>query len=106
VGPERLDAAVSLPASKVIHLPDVSHRDPTNILPAAAAAIRQRNFEHDAVRAALDSGMLDVRHHHDLSAEGSLVADLVRELLDDNYASVGIFSHHVDATASVVRSPQ
>jgi ATP-dependent DNA helicase UvrD/PcrA len=101
VGPERVDAALALPGVRHIQLPDVSHRDPTNILPAAAAAIRQRDFDHDAVKAALDSGMLEMRHHHDPSDEGALVAALVRELRDAGHESVGIFSHHVDATASL-----
>jgi len=101
IGPERVAAALALPKSMEIRLPDVSHRDPTNILPAAAAAIRQRHFGHDAVKAALDTDMLEVRHHYDLSAEGALVAAVVRELRDAGHGSVGIFSHHVDATASL-----
>lgn len=101
VGPERVDAALALPGARKIELPDVSHRDPTNILPAAAAAIRQRDVEHDAVKAALDSGMLEVRHHPDAAKEGELVAALTRELRDAGHTSVGIFSHHVDATASL-----
>ncbi len=101
VGPERVATALALPGAKEIRLPDVSHRDPTNILPAAAAAIRQRNFDHDAIKAALDAGMLEIRHSHDLSAEGPLVSALVTELRDAGHESVGIFSHHVDATASL-----
>lgn len=101
VGPERISAALALPGAKEIHLPDVSHRDPTNVLPAAAAAIRERNFQHDAVEAALDTGMLEVRHHQHLSTEGALVSELVTELRDGGHESVGIFSHHVDATASL-----
>lgn len=101
VGPERVDAALALPGATMIELPDGSHRDPTNILPAAAAAIRQRDFAHDAVTAALDSRMLEVRHHPDPSEEGSLVAALIRELRGASHESVGIFSHHVDATASL-----
>lgn len=101
VGPERVAAALAMPGAREIRLPDVSHRDPTNILPAAAAAIRQRDFDHDAVQAALDTAMLEVRHYHDLSAEGALVSALVTELRDAGHESVGIFSHHVDATASL-----
>jgi DNA helicase-2/ATP-dependent DNA helicase PcrA len=101
VGPERVAAALALPGAREIRLPDVSYRDPTNILPAAAAAIRQRTFEHDAVKAALHAGMLEVRHNHDLSAEGSLVSALVTDLRTAGHESVGIFSHHVDATASL-----
>lgn len=101
VGPERVAAALAMPGARQIRLPDVSHRDPTNILPAAATAIRQRNFDHDAVKAALDTAMLEVRHHHDLSAEGALVCALINDLRDAGHESVGIFSHHVDATASL-----
>jgi DNA helicase-2/ATP-dependent DNA helicase PcrA len=101
VGPERVAAALALPGARAIRLPDVSHRDSTNILPAAAVAIRQRSFEHDAVKAALDSEMLEVGHHPDLSAEGALVSALVTELRDAGHESVGIFSRHVDATASL-----
>jgi DNA helicase-2/ATP-dependent DNA helicase PcrA len=101
VGPERVAAALDLPGAREICLPDVSHRDPTNILPAAAAAIRQRNFDHDAIKTALEKGILEVRHHHDPSAEGELVSALVTELRDSGHESVGIFSHHVDATASL-----
>ncbi|MCA4997899.1 ATP-dependent helicase [Tsukamurella tyrosinosolvens] len=101
VGPARVAAALKLPGARQIRLPDVSHRDPTNILPAAASAIRQRDFNHVAVAAALDSGRLEVRHHHDPAAEGALVSALTAELRDAGHESVGIFSHHVDATASL-----
>lgn len=101
VGPKRIADALELPGARQIRLPDVSHRDPTNILPAAAAAIRQRDFHHDAVKAALDAGMLEVRHDDDLSTEGALVSALVTELRDAGHESIGIFSHHVDATASL-----
>lgn len=101
VGGERIAAALALPHAREIRLPDVSHRDPTNILPAAAAAIRQRDFGHDAVVAALDSGRLEVRHHTDVAAEGALVAGLVAELQAAGHQTVGIFSHHVDATAAL-----
>lgn len=101
VGPERVNAALALPGARKIELPDVSHRDPTNILPAAAAAIRQRDFEHEAVAVALGSGKLVVRHNHDPSYEGTLVAAIISELRDAGHESVGVFSHHVDATASL-----
>ena len=101
VGLGRFDAARALPGAREIRLPDVSHRDPTNILPAAAAAIRERVFGHDAVMAALETGMLEVRHEPDSSDEGRLVAGLVGELREAGFESVGIFSHHIDATASL-----
>ncbi|GIF48184.1 DNA helicase-2/ATP-dependent DNA helicase PcrA [Asanoa ferruginea] len=100
VGPQRLDAAMAMPAARRIDLPDVSHRDPSNILPAAAAAIRRREFEHDAVRAALDSGRLLVRAGLPLDREADVVAEVVQNLREEG-ATVGVFSHHVDATTGL-----
>ena len=101
VGPERVDAAMSLPGAERIDLPEVSHRDPTNILPAAASAIRRRDFHHAAVQAALDADMLSTRHTTDLAAEPAVVAEVVAELRADGHETVAIFSHHVDATADL-----
>ena len=101
VGPERVDAAMSLPGAERIDLPEVSHRDPTNILPAAASAIRRRDFDHAAVQAALDTNMLSTRHTTDFAAEPVVVAEVVAELRADGHETVAIFSHHVDATAGL-----
>ena len=101
VGPERVEAAMSLPGAVRIDLPDVSHRDPTNILPAAASAIRQRNFAHAAVRAALDADMLTTRHTTAFTDEPAVVAEVVAALRADGHETVAIFSHHVDATAAL-----
>ena len=101
VGPQRIEAALALPGAVRIDLPEVSHRDPTNVLPAAASAIRQRDFGHDAIRVALDNRMLEIRHIESFADEGAAVAELVIELREAAYESVGIFSHHVDATAAL-----
>ncbi|WP_298210750.1 UvrD-helicase domain-containing protein [Ferrimicrobium sp.] len=101
VGPERVAAAESLPGAVRIDLPEVSHRDPTNILPAAASAVRRRDFDHSAVQAALDAGMLSTRHTTDLAAEPKVVADVIVELRAEGHETVAIFSHHVDATADL-----
>ncbi|MDQ7909084.1 AAA family ATPase [Phytohabitans sp. ZYX-F-186] len=99
VGPERLDAAMALGARR-LDLPDVSHRDPSNILPAAAAAIRRREFTHDAVTAALDSGRLQVRAGLPLNQEADVVAETVQRLREEGH-TVGVFSHHIDATTGL-----
>ena len=69
--------------------------------PRSGRRVRQRSFEHDAVKAALDSEMLEVGHHPDLSAEGALVSALVTELRDAGHESVGIFSRTSMRTASL-----
>jgi len=101
VGPGRIEAALALQGARQIVLPDVSHRDPTNVLPAAAASIRRREFGHAAVHAALESQMLEICHSPDRDGEGRVVALLVRRLREEGYESVGVFSHHVDATANL-----
>ncbi|MGC4819080.1 UvrD-helicase domain-containing protein [Micromonospora sp. DT63] len=100
VGPERLDAAMALSDARRLDLPDVSHRDPSNILPAAAAAIRRREFEHEAVITALDSGRLQVRAGLPIDKEADVVAEVVQSLREDG-TSVGVFSHHIDATTGL-----
>ena len=100
VGPERLEAAMALSGARRINLPDVSHRDPTCVLPAAAAAIRRREFEHEAVTAALDSGRLRIHAGLPLDREADVVAAVVQRLRDAG-DTVGVFSHHNDATASL-----
>jgi DNA helicase-2/ATP-dependent DNA helicase PcrA len=105
VGAERVGAAESLPGAVRIDLPEVSHRDPTSILPAGASAVRRRNFGHAAVQAALDADMLSTRHTTDFAAGPAVVAEVVAELRADGHETVAIFSRHVDARRSL-RCPQ
>jgi DNA helicase II / ATP-dependent DNA helicase PcrA len=67
VGPERLRWAEAN-ADLLVPLEEASHRDPSGVVPAMAAAIRERDFEHDAVRHALESGALRVRKAADEAA--------------------------------------
>ena len=97
VGPERLAAALALPGARQITLPEASHRDPSGVLPAAAAAIRVRDFRHDAVTAAITSGRLQVHARLDPSREAATVAAVVRDLRAEGH-TVGVFSHHNDST--------
>lgn len=100
VGPQRLETALGLPGARRIDLPDVSHRDPSNVLPAAAAAIRRRDFGHDAITAALSSGRLQIRANLPLDREADEVAAVVQQLRDEGH-TVGVFSHHIDATTDL-----
>jgi DNA helicase-2/ATP-dependent DNA helicase PcrA len=98
VGPERLQAALALPGARQVDLPAASFRDPSGVLPAAAAAIRQRLFEDPAVGAALSSGRLRIRAGLPQDQEGPAVAEVV-EVLRAEGNSVAVFSHHNDALA-------
>lgn len=98
VGPERLQVALALPGARQITLPPASFRDPSGVLPAAAAAIRQRRFEDPAVAAALSSGRLRIRARLQQAEEGQVVADVVGAMRAEGH-SVAVFSHHNDALA-------
>jgi DNA helicase II / ATP-dependent DNA helicase PcrA len=100
VGPERLDAALALEGARQITLPEASHRDPTGVLPAAAAAIRARDFGHEAVRTAVASGRLQVHAGLDPAREAETVAAVIRELRAEGH-TVGVFSHHNYSTATL-----
>jgi DNA helicase-2/ATP-dependent DNA helicase PcrA len=100
VGPQRLAAARTLPGAREIALPEASHRDPTGVLPAAAAAIRVRDFGHDAVTAALTSGRLQIRAGLEPAQEAAAVSELVQDLRGEGH-TVGVFSHHVDSTTAL-----
>jgi DNA helicase-2/ATP-dependent DNA helicase PcrA len=97
VGPERLAAVLALPGAREITLPEASHRDPSGALPAAAAAIRVRDFSHDAVTTAMASGRLQVHAGLDPAHEAATVAAVVRDLRAEGN-TVGVFSHHTDST--------
>jgi DNA helicase-2/ATP-dependent DNA helicase PcrA len=100
VGPERLAAALALPEARQVTLPEASHRDPTGLLPAVAAAIRVRDFNHEAVTTALASGRLQVRAGLSPAHEAATVAEVVRDLRAEGH-TVGVFSHHVDSTTAL-----
>lgn len=98
VGPGRVSAAMALPGARQMTLPAISHRDPTYVLPAAAEAVRTRQFNAPVVATALELGMLEVRNEPDRNREAQAVIEAVRDLRAQGH-TVGIFSHHVDSTA-------
>lgn len=100
VGPQRVAAALTRPGAEQIILPDVSHRDPSYIIPAAANAVRERDFDSEAVRAAIDADMLEIVREQDPAREGEQVVEQIQRL-QSRGMSVGVFSHHVDSTAQL-----
>jgi DNA helicase-2/ATP-dependent DNA helicase PcrA len=100
VGPRRIELAKAALGARQIDLPDVSFRDPSNILPAAAAAIRRREFKHEAVSTALAEGRIEVRTGLVSEHEADTVAAVTAGLREQGH-TVGVFSHHVDATTQL-----
>ncbi|MET8149137.1 UvrD-helicase domain-containing protein [Actinoplanes sp. NPDC049668] len=88
-----LDGAVSLP------LRPASHRDPSGVLPAAADAARERDFDHPAIREAVAAGRLrlveaDSASHH------RVAADLVTNARERRH-TVSVFTHTIKATSEL-----
>jgi DNA helicase-2/ATP-dependent DNA helicase PcrA len=47
-------------ADKTVALEEASHRDPTGVIPAMAAAVRRRDFGHPSVATAIEAGRLTI----------------------------------------------
>lgn len=101
VGPERVADALALDGARQIDLSPVSHRDPTGVLPAAAEAVRGRDFSHEAVTTAIREGRLRIVAGLPPDDEADLVASHVQLLLDEGHTSVAVFSHHIDSTTEL-----
>ena len=76
VGAQRLVQTRQI-ADRVVELEEASHRDPSGVIPAMAAAVRRREFTHPAIAAAVESGRMVVRQCSD-SATPDTVADEIR----------------------------
>ena len=93
----RVELAKSLPGAITLPLPAASHRDPTGVLPAAADAARQRQFDHPAIHKAVAEGRLTVTR--------STPADVYEHVVTLTRAArarqhtVNIFTHTMAATS-------
>jgi DNA helicase-2/ATP-dependent DNA helicase PcrA len=100
VGTHRVDEAIAT-AERVIDLGAPSHRDPTNVIPAMAAAVRRREFDHEAVDAALVGRRLQI--HQDVPDEDSLT--IIRQEVESawraGHRSIGIFGHSNHSVAEL-----
>jgi DNA helicase-2/ATP-dependent DNA helicase PcrA len=100
VGPKRLEAAKSEVDLK-IDLGEPSHRDPSNVIPAMAKAVRNRDFTDIAVISAIRNGKLRVIRN---SSDDDLIPLLSKEIdhaLNDGCRSIGILGHGNEQVADL-----
>jgi DNA helicase II / ATP-dependent DNA helicase PcrA len=95
----RVAEARALPGAVSLPLRPASHRDPSGVLPAAADAARERDFDHPAVREAVATGRLrlveaDTANHH------QVVADLITGAREQRH-TVSVFTHTIKATSEL-----
>jgi DNA helicase-2/ATP-dependent DNA helicase PcrA len=104
VGPERIAAALARPGAQEIPLPLGSYRDPTQLLPTVAEAVRQRNFAHPSLTEALANGRL----HIVTGIDEHPAVDEVCAAIDQNRRrgaqTFGIFLHGNEPTAAMSAS--
>ena len=88
-------------SDREIELNPRSHRDPSGAIPALAEAIRQRQFDHEAVVETLRSGRLVI--HFDVDDDGRLdiLRDVIRDARRQGFRDVGIFAHSNAAVAEL-----
>jgi DNA helicase-2/ATP-dependent DNA helicase PcrA len=68
-----------------------SRRDPSNVIPRAAAAIRRREFDDEAIVEACHSGRLRVLRHEAADEPFELLVDQIRASLAAGATEVGVF---------------
>ncbi len=93
VGAHRLSAALARPEARIVQLQPASHRDPSQILPTAAAKIRERQFEVPEVSTAINQNRLTVLSGVSFDASGQVVADTIAIRKGHGDASFGIYVH-------------
>lgn len=80
-------------ADKEVELLPQSHRDPSGVIPSLAEAVRARNFEHEAVMLAIQSGRLCIHFGIDNESHKELLESEITKARDLGSRDVGIFAH-------------
>jgi len=93
VGSHRLTAAEARPGVRSIELEQASQRDPSQVLPAAAAKIRHRMFEDTDVERAVAEGRLQVVTGVAFDEAPLEIKDIIQRQLDQGDRSFGVYVH-------------
>ena len=88
-------------ADREVELDPRSHRDPSGSIPALAEAIRQRQFDHEAVVDNLRSGRLAIHFDVDDDGRPDLLTEVIKDTRNRGFRDVGIFAHSNAAVAEL-----
>lgn len=100
VGPRRVEQARTI-ANLIVDLGTPSHRDPSNVIPAMAEAVRQREFRSPTVSSAIQ---LDRLRIHKSVPDERLLEVLLAEIESarkEKLGSIGVFGHTNRAVANL-----
>ena len=92
VGPKRVEVAKKV-ADLIVDLGVPSHRDPSNVIPAMADAVRQRRFNARAVQVAIKDNRLRVCNAVGDDDLVDVIKHEVEQARHDGAQSIGIFGH-------------
>lgn len=100
-GAARLKAARARPGAEQLKLKHGSYRDPSQLLPAVAEAVRRRRFGDPAIAEAIASGRLHVLTEVSEDPPADMVCTEIRLAADAGAKSVGVFVHGNAPTAAL-----
>ena len=100
-GAARLKAARARPGAEQLKLKHGSYRDPSQLLPAMAEAVRKRRFSDPAITEALASGRLRVLTEVSEDPPAVTVCAEIRLAAEVGAKSVGVFVHSNAPTAAL-----
>ncbi|MDB2197155.1 UvrD-helicase domain-containing protein [Mycobacteroides abscessus] len=94
------DACKLAGPDNVVTLPNLSHRDPTGVIPAVARAVMERRFTCPALLDAINDERLQIWRGIDYADEVATIEESIRRLRADDL-EVAVFTHHVDVLAKL-----
>jgi DNA helicase-2/ATP-dependent DNA helicase PcrA len=100
-GAARLKAARARPGAEQLKLKHGSYRDPSQLLPAVAEAVRRRRFGDPAIAEAIASGRLHVLTEVSEDPPADRVRAEIRLAAEAGAKSVGVFVHGNAPTAAL-----
>jgi len=100
-GARRLTAALARPGARQLTLSLGSYRDPTQLLPAVAEAVRQRRFDHPALGQAIAEQRLRIITNVNEDPPADAVCEELRQAREGGARSFGVFMHGNEPTAAL-----
>ena len=96
VGSHRIKLALRRDGMERVDLEPTSYRDPSQVIPAAAERVRQRDFDAPEVLAACVHGRLTVRSNVRFEEAGDAVSEIYAQRRELGDSSFGVYVHGND----------
>ena len=101
VGRHRLRSALCRDGAEHLELRAASYRDPSQVIPAAATRVRQRDFGAPELRAARLQERLAIRPNVRFEDAGDVVREIIEQRRSVGDTSFGVYVHGNDSAAKL-----